>query len=1465
MTSNVQTTSLGARVRTVWQRRQRNHLGDGFLTLVRWGIPLFLAGMTIDWLADLPAFGRLVLLAVIIALPVFKAWTKAWHKLGTFNASRTAITIEEKEGGLESLLATAVELEENGPTPGTSASLWEATRRQAEEAAKDLNPVKLAPFGNLARPALLALLLGSVILVFGLFNGAFLQAGLNRIFNPWSSASYPTNTIIGTVTETLVIKQGERATLDFSLSGEVPDSATLLLKTGNGDPREIEIEVKDDKCQYLIASASRDFSYRVEAGDAKTSWLNVRVIPAPRLANARVDLEFPVYLDRENETLEALTLTVPESTKVHWDLTLDQAVHSAVLHRDDGEPVALEVLDGGTRIMIDESVEASRGYSFSWVEKSHGFEFESPRYFLQVSADQPPQVEITGPENNLNALLGRELKLAVRANDDHGIGSTKIIYRVNLRPEKTIDLDPPVQTGRGEQVLDWDYRTALPGLKVGDTVSFVVEVSDRYPGPDGPHLARSDTRRLTFLSREDYLAQILRKQDRLLTRVRNIYRQERSAHELVRALNPSDAGFPQTCQLEAIRQEMLREQLKETALGVQMLLDDLAANGVSEAVEKDTLVEVKQGIETIADGQIAEAAGVLRALAGQVDADPRKAAGIVNSASRELAGLVLLRGIDSAREVFARETRMLAGEQALLRLTTVRNDGNDSTEELVRRHQDLSKWTGELVTSLRNGMRYEKRPIAVLHLTRRIKDLASSGVIGQLAEAGKLIESEKRGEAANLQSKIIHSYLAAEFSMRTGAEYAAIMSFRKILDQIQQGHTTLQARCQAMKPDEFSREHAKLAALQAALRDELLPALLPPVPAMRPQLYDQTLPQPPPVDSIRLAIEEALHDSFLQLSEGKQQAALSQQIEATQSLRKLDKILEASTVELGLRTSGLTSLVSRANEIVAMIEDFEARQISLLEKTEEAALDEVDSSSLSEPQDFLASEVALLIKDLTAESQSSPEILPLLARLKQTTRFLDQSTSLLKSNKGEDALGQQEQTADLLAGALEVARGQVDRLSLLQDLFGFQRAVGNASGWMRDIVAEQKDLITATKSAKENDSASLIPLVKNLRQCLTDIAPVLDLVAGRLDAGTPLLFAGTDLEDAVLGIEDGDFLDAEDAQMVAAESLEKVQRLVSAVELQTSYTAEIVGYLHQAQAEATLMAFRQEELRQRVLASPDQLPDDLAKIQTALKSQADTFGKDLVGTTGMSSYQSASIEMEKTLAAIPKGNREEIARQMEAAGAALATNSEELFLIITMLHGLPSIEINTTSEPALVLLLDVLAIASDQRKLSRQTESAPASGLSKLSKEQARIQAATTKIIPYENPNLLLTQTNDELQKANESLVSLEKSAARIHQETADRSLRHYVIEQALILETAVAPPSSSDEPVLSENETDDLYESTANFVSDFVSGEAPKDKRTEWEVLGNRNRAALNQNFARELPLEYRATLKNYYERVAK
>ena len=98
------------------------------------------------------------------------------------------------------------------------------------------------------------------------------------------------------------------------------------------------------------------------------------------------------------------------------------------------------------------------------------------------------------------------------------------------------------------------------------------------------------------------------------------------------------------------------------------------------------------------------------------------------------------------------------------------------------------------------------------------------------------------------------------------------------------------------------------------------------------------------------------------------------------------------------------------------------------------------------------------------------------------------------------------------------------------------------------------------------------------------------------------------------------------------------------------------------------------------------------------------------------------------------------------------------------------------------------------------------------------------------------------------------------------KTLRHFIIEQALILETA-APPAVAEEadPAADGEGSDSESDFSAGFIADFVSGETPKDQRTDWKVLGERNRAALNQNFARELPLEYRRLLKNYYERVAK
>jgi hypothetical protein len=1468
-------SALDACLNAVWRRTQQRHFSAGLLAWFIWGIPIFLIGVAVDRFAFLPPSGRWVVLLVLVAVSFYQAWRHGWRHLRRFEPKRSALQIEDHEGGLESLLVTAVQFSHSGASRGTSQSLWEATRHKAEEAAKSLLPRKIVTFDGLKRPVRVALLLAFGIGIFAVANGPFLAAGVARIFAPWLAVSYPTKTRIHLAERNLVVKEGEAAQIHASLSGVVPDTAKLELMTGEGRPREIELEVQAGVATYAIAAAARDFSYRIKAGDARTDWHFVQVVPAPRIDDVKVVLEFPAYLEKPSETMEALTLTVPEETRVKWHLTLDQPIRKAVLNRDGQEPLELEVSEDGRQLVVDELVQASRGYSFSWVEKKYGFDFNSPRYYLQVAADQPPRVELVSPDANVVAMLGRQLDLVVRAQDDHGIGAATITHRVNLRPEKTVPVTQPLRNGEGEQKIEWDYREALTDLKVGDTVSFVVEVGDRYPAPQGPHLARTETRRITFLSREDYLAQIEKKKDRLLSRVRTIYRQERAAHELVRNLNAGDESFTQTCQLEAIRQEMLREQLNETAGEVQALLDDLAANNISDVVESESLQRVCAGLGTIAQEKVAKAAARLREHAGANHKDAgtsglAAADDMVNQAARELGSLVLQRGIDSAREVFAMETHMLAQEQATLRLRAIEMESAPSAaalEDLAKHQEDLAAWTDRLLKDLEQGMRYDKRPIAILGLTRRMKELRSAGVEASMKEAAAMIRRREFKPAAVRQLATIKPLLEAEYSVRTGAEYAGMMETKELLESLRDQQGKLRAECETMAPGQFGLNRPAITTRQQTLRKNLLLVLLPSIPAPRPHLFDESPPKEPPADALRAAAEQSMGAALAEMNVGEKEAVVARQRETEKSLAELTEIVGVWSADLALLTQGLTSLVSTATNRVSFIEDYETRQIGLLEQAEEAGLDKKPAKPLAESQKFLAEEISGFSKELLAQNETKPDkdVQPIVNRLESAASAMTQAAVSLENNQPEDALEPQELASAALAGAKELITAQCARLTLLQGLYAFQRAVGQADETMVDVVAEQHDLIKATKAAKEGALSALKPAMRNLRQCLIDVAPVLGLVAGRLDAGSPLLFAGSDMDDALAALEDGDQEDATDAQEVAADSLAKVRILVHAVKEQTSYLAEIVEYLHGSLADAALMQFRQQQIREKVAPAPGAVPAALVKEQEELLAEADAYGHGLERATGMSAYATAAKLMSEAMRFMRAGDATAAAGQMKLAEAALKENAEQLFIVISMLHGLPSITVTSASPAELVVLLDALALASDQRHIYRQAQATAADGLAALASPQLKLEPRYMKLIEKSLQHAKLVTAQQQASMAAVALPSSLRDEAIRSLRAADEALRHFVIEQAIVLDTAIKPGSSSDQPVASEAETDDLSVSLANMVSDFVSGEAPKDKRTEWEVLGNRNRAALNQNFARELPLEYRGILKDYYERVAK
>jgi hypothetical protein len=296
-----------------------------------------------------------------------------------------------------------------------------------------------------------------------------------------------------------------------------------------------------------------------------------------------------------------------------------------------------------------------------------------------------------------------------------------------------------------------------------------------------------------------------------------------------------------------------------------------------------------------------------------------------------------------------------------------------------------------------------------------------------------------------------------------------------------------------------------------------------------------------------------------------------------------------------------------------------------------------------------------------------------------------------------------------------------------------------------------------------------------------------------------------------------------------------------------------------------MLEYQQGELARKAESATSEQLKALAAQQRELLAKAENDGQVLVSVTGMPAYTEPAKLMREALARLESDDAPAAIEQMELARAAFKENAEALFAVITMLHGLPNIDFLVHTDPDVERLVDVLAVASAHKLLFRETNNAEAQAMKVLGQQQGKLATRCQELAKVGEPHAMLKAAAEQLATAATAMQSPDRDAIKSSQKTAMQTLRHFIIEQALVLETAAPPPSASDgAPDADGSGSDGESAFAAGFIAEFVSGEAPKDQRTGWKVRGDRNRAALNQNFARELPLEYRGLLKNYYERVA-
>lgn len=309
-------------------------------------------GCALDATFGLNAFPRaLVLVATLVAAGVL-AIRLVWRPLREpVRPLAVAHLLEARYPKLNDSLASAIDFLTSPDTGKTSARFQRIAVVRAQRALEKCDTSRLVPTGLAWQRFWLAAALVVVSTVLVGWKPDHAGHGLVRLADPYGHHPWPTKTTIQiTSPKQFPVRAalGDPFDLEFTLKGEIPDSATVSVRLENGNRYEelIAIEPGESGRKAVNLRVSLEahrvptsFQFQLHANDAVTPWHTVTLAPPPRLVpldgrpSPQMHATFPAYTEEPPTQLPdgAGALEAVHGTRVRLAAATDRPVVSAVL------------------------------------------------------------------------------------------------------------------------------------------------------------------------------------------------------------------------------------------------------------------------------------------------------------------------------------------------------------------------------------------------------------------------------------------------------------------------------------------------------------------------------------------------------------------------------------------------------------------------------------------------------------------------------------------------------------------------------------------------------------------------------------------------------------------------------------------------------------------------------------------------------------------------------------------------------------------------------------------------------------------------------------------------------------------------------------------------------------------------------------------------------------------------------
>ena len=235
---------------------------------------------------------------------------------------------------------------------------------------------------------------------------------------------------------------------------------------------------------------------------------------APITGDFQLTYRYPAYTGLELRTVPGSTgdIAAPAGTEVSISTRADRDVErSALIVNGARVPLVTKGRELSGSLVVDTPGQ----YHVAFLRGTRVVA-EGPDLSITVEVDQPPQVRITSPHDDVELDPQKQrLSLAFEATDDYGLSALQLVYRVAGTDEKRLSLKPDDgRTTRG--TYQWDVGALA--LRPGQSVSAYLEATDN-DAVKGPKKGVSATLTVKLYSAEEHRREALRKAAELWERL----------------------------------------------------------------------------------------------------------------------------------------------------------------------------------------------------------------------------------------------------------------------------------------------------------------------------------------------------------------------------------------------------------------------------------------------------------------------------------------------------------------------------------------------------------------------------------------------------------------------------------------------------------------------------------------------------------------------------------------------------------------------------------------------------------------------------------------------------------------------------------------------------------------------------------------------------------------------------------